>query len=39
VVHVYNKYIVAAVPDGYLGFLEIDLTPPQVTAEALGDAR
>ena len=35
VVHVYNKCIVTAVPDGYVGFLEIELTPPQVIAEAL----
>ena len=37
VVHVYNKCIVAAVPDGCVGFLEIELTPPQIIAEALGN--
>jgi methionyl-tRNA formyltransferase len=37
VVHVYNRCIVSAVPDGYIGFLEIEMASPQILAEALGD--
>lgn len=37
VVHVYNQTVVAAAADGYVGFLQIDLTPNQVVAEVLDD--